>query len=99
MLKKFDKDGDGRLNEDERKAWLESLPEPLRKRILEQHKRRQEIVREFDKDGDGRLSEEERQAAREAMRQRMEKRRGEGRERPGKGPGGRPGPGRRPQAL
>ena len=48
MLKKFDKDGDGKLNEDERKAAGQA--------------RKAEMLKRFDKDGDGKLSEEEREA-------------------------------------
>jgi Ca2+-binding EF-hand superfamily protein len=50
FLKKYDKDGDGELSDEERKAMGESF----RKRSMEQ----------YDKDGDGKLSEEERRAMR-----------------------------------
>lgn len=52
MVKEFDKDGDGKLSEEEMKAARESAE----KRMLEQ----------FDADKDGKLSDEERAKAREA---------------------------------
>jgi len=67
MLEKFDKDGDGKLDEQERMAARKAMgahrmsPE-MRKKMLEK----------FDKDGDGKLSEEELKAAHEAGRARME---------------------------
>ena len=48
MIKKFDKDGDGKLNEEERKAAEEA--------------RKAEMLKRFDKDGDGKISDEERKA-------------------------------------
>lgn len=59
ILEKFDKDGDGKLNEEERKAARDA-------RRAEMEKRRQEMLEKFDTDGDGKLNEEERKAAREA---------------------------------
>jgi Ca2+-binding EF-hand superfamily protein len=63
MLKKFDKDGDGKLNEEERMAAKEvykAREEAFKKEMLEK----------FDKDGNGELSEEEREAAK---KERMSK--------------------------
>ena len=63
MMQKFDKDGDGKLNEEERAAAKEAMKgreEAYRKEMLEK----------FDKDGDGKLSEEEHEAAK---KERMEK--------------------------
>jgi hypothetical protein len=57
MLKKFDKDGDGKLSEDERKA--------MREAIQERHK---DKFKEFDKDGDGKLSKEEKEAMKAARK-------------------------------
>ena len=60
ILKKFDKDGDGKLNEAERaeakKAWEAKQAETLKK---------------FDADGDGKLNAKERKAAHAARRQEM----------------------------
>ena len=67
MLEKFDKDGDGKLDEKERMAARKAMgahrmsPE-MRKKMLEK----------FDKDGDGKLNEEEIKAAHKAARARME---------------------------
>ena len=68
-LKKYDRDGDGRLSDTER--------EVMRKQVFEQRRREvgngrgrmafqfpPEIVEKYDRDGDGQLNEEESQAAR-----------------------------------
>ena len=60
MLKKFDKDGDGQLSEEEREAMREA-------RKGEMEARRAEMLKKYDKDGDGKLSMEEREAMREDM--------------------------------
>ncbi len=60
MIKKFDKDGDGKLSEDEKDAAKAAME----KQMLEK----------FDKDKDGKLSEEEKEAAKEARRAEMKKR-------------------------
>ena len=52
LMKKFDKDGDGKLNEEERAEARKTM-----------EARRQEALKKFDKDGDGKLNEEERKAA------------------------------------
>ena len=52
LMKKFDKDGDGKLS-DEEKAEARKAMEA----------RRKEMIGKFDKDGDGKLNEEERKAA------------------------------------
>ncbi len=60
VLKEFDKDGDGKLNEEERQAArtaMEAKREEARKKMLA----------EFDTDKDGKLSEDERKAMRTAM--------------------------------
>ena len=58
--KRFDKDGDGKLNAEERAA-MEKEREEFRQR-MQQH--RQEMMKKYDKDGDGKLSSEEREAMR-----------------------------------
>ena len=52
IMKKFDKDGDGKLS-DEEKAEARKAMEA----------RRKEMIEKFDKDGDGKLNEEERKVA------------------------------------
>jgi Ca2+-binding EF-hand superfamily protein len=52
MLKKFDKDGDGKLSDDERKAMREEMAAAREKAMLEQ----------LDTDKDGKVSDEERKA-------------------------------------
>ncbi|MCP5536336.1 MAG: hypothetical protein H7A51_08905 [Akkermansiaceae bacterium] len=56
LLKKFDKDGDGKLNEEERAAAKEAM-----------EARRAAFIKKHDTDGDGKLSDEEKKAAREAI--------------------------------
>ena len=53
VLKKFDTNGDGKLDETERKAMYEDM--------------KAEMLKKFDKDGDGKLSEDERKAMRADM--------------------------------
>ena len=61
-IKKYDKDGDGKLTGDEQAAaWGARMEE-----------RRQEFMKEYDKDGDGKFSEEEQKAIRDGFRKRME---------------------------
>ena len=54
MLKKYDKNKDGKLDQSEREAWRKD--------------REAEIVKKHDKNGDGKLDESEREAAREDRR-------------------------------
>ena len=73
MMKKYDKDGDGKLGEDERKAMMED--------------RKAEFIKKHDKDGDGKLSDEEKAEARKAMGGRRGGPRGGGEEGGRKGKG------------
>lgn len=73
IVAKFDLDGDGKLNKEERKAAHEAMKEHRRAKKQEH---RQKMLEQFDTDGDGKLSEEERKAARES--------RGKGRKGPDK---------------
>ena len=85
ILAKFDKDGDGKLNEEERKAAGEAR-KALRAEILAKHdtdgdgklspkERQASMIARFDKDGDGKLSEAERM---EAQKEFMGRRGGRG---------------------
>lgn len=60
ILEKFDKDGDGKLSDEEKKAMHEAM-----------EARRKEKFKEFDTDGDGKLSEEERAKMKEAHKAEM----------------------------
>ena len=65
VMKKFDKDGDGKLNEEEKAE--------LRKKMAERGAGRKVppfILEKFDKDGDGKLNGDERAEARKAMEAR-----------------------------
>ena len=75
MLKEHDKDGDGKLSDEERQAAREQM--------------RERMTKEFDKDGDGELSDEEREAMRESMRERFGREGREGRPGPREDDAGR----------
>jgi len=62
VIAKFDKDGDGKLNEAEMKAAREGM---------RGHAMPKEVIAKFDKDGDGKLNEAEMKAAREARQAEM----------------------------
>jgi Ca2+-binding EF-hand superfamily protein len=106
LIKEFDKDGDGKLSDEERQAMRESM----RARM---EARKKEMLERFDADQDGKLSDAERENARKTIKAEMlEKydKDGDGKlskeERasmprpPGRsgGPHGRRGPGRPPGA-
>jgi Ca2+-binding EF-hand superfamily protein len=84
FLKKYDKDGDGRLSDEERsagrraefEAWKERNPEEaarFEERRAEFEKRRAEFLQKYDKDGNGELSDEERNAGFAAEREEWRK--------------------------
>jgi hypothetical protein len=64
FLKKYDKDGDGKLSPDEMTAFREA-------RIAEMEAKKKEALSKYDTDGDGKLNEEERTKMREAMQAEM----------------------------
>ncbi len=64
IVEKFDKDGDGQLSEEERKAMREEL------RAMWE-KKRDEALAKYDADGDGKLSEDERRAMREEKKKEI----------------------------
>ncbi len=64
IIAKFDKDGDGKLNEEEREAAKAARGDM-------EANRRKEFLEKFDADGDGKLSDEEKKAMREAMKKKM----------------------------
>jgi|GEM_PF-2538158 len=63
MFKKYDKDGDGKLNDAERQAMFAD-----RKAALE--KQHRELEKKFDKNGDGKLDDQERAEMRAEMQKR-----------------------------
>ncbi len=67
VLQRFDKDGDGRLNEEERAAARAAWQAQGAERPEMLHG---QLVRRFDKDGDGKLNDEERKAAWEEFQKR-----------------------------
>lgn len=62
MIAEFDKDGDGKLNDEERAAAKEAMK-----------KRRAERLKKYDKDGDGKLNDEEKAAMREDLKKNAPK--------------------------
>ncbi len=81
ILEKFDKDGDGKLNEEERKAAFEAHRERIGRergqRVGPGEGERAMMLEKFDADGDGKLNEAERAKMREEMRKRMQKKAGD----------------------
>ena len=73
ILKRFDKDGDGKLNDTERAAAKKAHEERGGQPGGGDGKMREEILKRFDKDGDGKLNEEERAAAKKAHEERGNK--------------------------
>jgi len=87
MLKEFDKDGDGELNDKERRAMFEAMRERMGGggfgppgfgggRRGGPGFQREELIPKFDTDGDGKLNDEERKAAREYVQESMGDQRG-----------------------
>ncbi len=72
MLKKFDKDGDGKLNKEEQAALREEFAKNRGQGGPGQGQRKlpPELLKKFDKDGDGELNEEEKGAMREEFTKR-----------------------------
>ena len=68
MLKKFDANGNGQLDPEER----EKMRAEMAKGGGRDPERMKQILERFDKDGDGKLSEEERATARAEMQKRRE---------------------------
>ena len=67
ILEKFDKDGDGKLN-DEEMAAAKKAQSGKRERV-----KQADVIKEFDKDGDGKLNEAEKAAAKAAAKERKKK--------------------------
>ena len=87
MLKEFDKDGDGELNDEERRTMFEAMRERMGRggfgppgfgggRRGAPGFQREELIPKFDTDGDGKLNDEERKAAREYVQESMGDQRG-----------------------
>lgn len=78
LLKKFDKNGDGRLDKQERAALREFRSAHRRDGGKEgrhaKHGLRRRLLRRFDKDGDGKLNDSER----EALKKFLDSHRGNG---------------------
>ena len=70
ILKPYDVDGDGKLSEEERQAYLKAVREGLAERPGRPAGERPKNP--FDTDGDGKLSDEEKAAAQEAIRAKIE---------------------------
>jgi len=66
IIKRFDKDGDGKLSDEEKAAARKAMQDRQRAGS----DRMAEFIKKFDKDGDGKLSDEEKAAARKAFQER-----------------------------
>ena len=66
MLKKFDKDGDGKLSDEEKSTLRVEIQNRRGERDRKQWspEQRDEMLKKFDKDGDGKLSDEEKSTLR-----------------------------------
>lgn len=62
LVRRFDKDGDGKLSEDEKAAARAEM----RTENGPRKENRKKLLKRFDKDGDGKLSEEEKAEAKKA---------------------------------
>ena len=69
MIQRFDSDGDGQLNDEERAAAQEHIKE----RRKDHEQRRREMLERFDANGDGQIDETEHAAMREWMSQRNDR--------------------------
>lgn len=81
MIKKYDKDGDGKLSDEERKAMQADHPRrggegrgEGRRGPRMTDEQRAEMLKKYDKDGDGKLSDEERKAMMEDRKKAREER-------------------------
>ena len=98
LIKKFDKDGDGKLNDEEKAAMDEFVREHKKKRGegASRGERRphskagreshEDLIKRFDKDEDGKLNDEEKAAMREEMSKRHQGKERRGKKRPGAEP-------------
>jgi Ca2+-binding EF-hand superfamily protein len=68
-MRKYDRDRDGRIDEEERGRLVEDMKRRgLRKDDIARQLERLAVIEQFDKDGDGMLNEEELAAARDAAK-------------------------------
>lgn len=76
LMKKYDKDGDGRLNEEERKLANKAMKEKSADLNEMRQKHAKDVIKRFDKDGDEKLSESELTVFLDEQRKMFEKMRG-----------------------
>ena len=86
FMKKFDKDGDGKISEEEKAAIKKEF-----------EARKAMFMKKFDKDGDGKLDDKEKAAIKKAFMARMQAHKGHGHKGPPQAHRGH-GPQRGPQA-
>lgn len=80
ILKAYDVDGDGKLSEEERQAFIQAVkdgtaPKPERPARPGKPEGGEHPANPWDTDGDGKLSDAEKAAAREAIRAKIEEQR------------------------
>lgn len=80
IIKRFDRNGDGRLDENEKEAAKAAMEKegmmatkPIKPEKLDREEQRKKFIKRFDKNGDGKLDEKEREAAAEELRKRKAK--------------------------
>ena len=77
ILKRYDKNGDGKLDDDEVATAMDENRKSAdtdRGKMRDRLKERQQVwLKEFDKDGDGKLDAAERATMEQALRSRMDK--------------------------
>ncbi|MBO5254207.1 MAG: EF-hand domain-containing protein [Opitutales bacterium] len=76
LMKKYDKDGDGRLNKEERELANKAMNEKSADLNEMRQKHAKDVIKRFDKDGDEKLSESELMVFLDEQRKMFEKMRG-----------------------
>ncbi len=76
FLKKYDKNGDGVLDKEERALAKKAMQEKSADLDEKRQKHAKDVIKRFDKDGDGKLSEEELTVFLDEQRKMFEKMRG-----------------------
>ena len=90
LIKKFDKDNDGKLDEQELEEMLNAIRNDASRpqhggRERAQQTSREDLIKQFDKDQDGKLSEEEQAEMQKALQERRKNNAGRSGDEPRKG--------------
>ncbi len=82
LMREYDKDGDGRLNEEERAEAVKSIKEKMVDLQQMRLKHAEGVIKKYDKDGDGKLDANELSEFLEEQRQMFARSRGQRQARP-----------------